>query len=762
MDLLKAEAGACSPAARKRATEMYGALEGKVAKLQALKKQTKATKKAIQELESRKSQLLPFIAQGTASAGGSSSRVIAEGLEGEQGETVDVAQKTINVTMGDGRVFSIVKNTADKKGNPYSDAYLEQQAKVEAHNRAVFEAERGIQQIPGKGKAAPKKESTGKKIRKPLRAEREPGLHIAQRNRNAGTAKIELVGDNGEVLRRGTVPLADEEGKRHSNAKLKRLASEKLGDADEFDRIEEGVSGTTGLAEAEKKTIELARRAAREEGSSSAPREDLLQIGSFDDLPHHKELPIKPHAQSFSDYKKAVSTFYRNNRIEESVRKTADGKLSSLRSSYRQKFNKPGLTESQKKRLYAESRVKSATVKRKRDEILKEIKNRVSTNALREEHKALVSEAVRENKNGKPMYPEMASEVSESTLRDHDLPYRRMVTRGGKPVMEPKSGPIKRDKEGNVVLTPSKKPATEVVSPKKGSTQAALREAGAGEEFTDIFTAKTPSKDFDKHYSSVLEGAEAPPTKAFEALSKDRLYAKEARSAKTVNERTGENKRAELEKKYEKEGLEGAELAAAVKSGYDEWFNERFKNTRGETSPEDRGIAALKDWVKNTKKLIVDRREAALRSVGISPDRRPERVTEDQREILSRMADAEDRLKEQFAKKLSSLSSTTFGNLSERGQQEVLGFLRKSVNNMLNLTDGTLMPGLFLNTALFKALRLSEEQKIHAFENSFGRDSGGVGPATMNTGEIEAEEEKKDEQKAKDKMSKGLGLYVSC
>ena len=69
------------------------------------------------------------------------------------------------------------------------------------------------------------------------------------------------------------------------------------------------------------------------------------------------------------------------------------------------------------------------------------------------------------------------------------------------------------------------------------------------------------------------------------------------------------------------------------------------------------------------------------------------------------------------------------------------------------------MSGLFLNSSLFKALSLSEDQKIRAFENSFGRSSSGVGPATMNTGQIEAEEEEKEEKKKK--VEKGIGLYVS-
>ena len=738
MDLLKAEVGACSPEARKRATAQYTAVSEKVTSLRE-KPQSKAIKQAIQKLEAGLAKLRPFIADSAVASGGSSSRVVASGLEGEQGVTVDVPQKTFAVTMGDGRVVHVVKNTADKEGKPYSAKYLQQQARIEAQDRVGFEADHGIQTIPGKGKAAPKPEGKKRASKYVNLAEREPGLHIRRKTTDRSTgereAHVELVGKNGEVVQHGKVLLRSERGgKTLTDRMALQVAAKKLKGAKD---IEAELS--------EEEDISRARKISDEDFGS--PKKEVSKIASFDDLPHHEDAPVKPHALSISEYRKSVVDFYRKNKTKESINTTAKDNIRSLRGRLRPKFNESGADRS---RVQGEFRTKKATIEKKRDALLEELSNRESKDTVSAEHKALVTEATRRKKDGEYMYPDVAEEVARDTLRDHGLPYTK----------------VKTGKNGEPIIGEDGKPVIITVHPKKGRLVSSekLRAAGIAEETVGKFTASTPSADFDKHYSSVVGGAKNPPTEGFDEETRSDLFDREGFQDKAVLPTSGSNKATELRKEYSAMGLKGAALTAAVDDGVADWSAKYFSGgkSRGNTSPEARGIAAIKKWADTTKNQLERRRGEALRDIGISPDRPPERVSEEQKEVLSRMKTAEAKVKEQLAEKLSALESSTYGSLSKRGRQEVLAYLRKAVNNIFNITDGIPMSGLFLNSSLFKALRLSEDQKIRAFENSFGRDSGGVGPTTMNTGDIEAEEEEKDEKKSKSKMSKGVRLYVSC
>jgi len=69
----------------------------------------------------------------------------------------------------------------------------------------------------------------------------------------------------------------------------------------------------------------------------------------------------------------------------------------------------------------------------------------------------------------------------------------------------------------------------------------------------------------------------------------------------------------------------------------------------------------------------------------------------------------------------------------------------------------TLGAGLFLNIALFKSLPIGFEQKKREFRD-FDKDSGGVGPATMN---IKSEDDEDDDDD-RVKKSLNLGFYVRC
>ena len=85
----------------------------------------------------------------------------------------------------------------------------------------------------------------------------------------------------------------------------------------------------------------------------------------------------------------------------------------------------------------------------------------------------------------------------------------------------------------------------------------------------------------------------------------------------------------------------------------------------------------------------------------------------------------------------------------------LVSFLKKSLGDIEVMKISTLGAGLFLNIDLYKSISISEKQKIRAFKNSFGKDTGGVNPPTMN---IESDEEEEEEVK----KSLNLGFYVGC
>ena len=845
MDLIKAQPGACSPDLRKKLLEKHTTYDGHISKLEehlsgleaqpstaALKKDIQHAKLGIQKLVKKRDTVrnaLERLEGGEATTVRSPSswvtgeqfknrvalkkRQITEQvrkdveaqakeagydsdfsdliqtrvdkeLQGwldkthpgrDMGESIEVPQKMFSVTMkgaddeGNPIVHRVVVDAEDIDGNPIPSAELEKIAQEKAGQYAKFKFNNDVKQLSGVGQAAPKKEKKRRASKQVPRTLRGPGLHIDPSGSNSRRAKVELVGENGEVLRSAWVTKrADGDSKPLSKKMILEVANSKLAEAEEIDAEGELLD----QEEASRKTAFTKKPAKKE----------LTTISSFDDLLHHDDVPVKTHAQTFSDYKKLVSDFYRNNRVKESIEETAKNRINQLASTRRRDLNKPGADRT---KVDGKFRTKKAAVEKKKKSLLEEINNRMSTRTLREEHKNSVSEATRLNKKGEHMYPETAEEVPSNVLQDYNLPYLQIARdRRGNFIPQVKDEDLKHDAKGRPILTETDKPVVEKAPPKRKSPQQTLREAGVDEDIIGGVTKRagtrlddpdpgTPtekkkliSKDYDKHYASTHSIIDSAPDEVFSGWSKQKLLS-EFGDAHQEQDRSGSNKKTQLRKKYGVEGLQGEELKAhpsydAMQKEYTDWHESYFSGSRGTTTAEDQGIKALKNWADTFRSRIRDRRSAALKDIGIFSTSLPDRVTEDQIAQLNKMSVAEDRAKAKLAEMLSSRNEGTFGDLSEQGQQEVLAYLQKSVNNTLNLTDGILMPGLFLNTALFKALRLSEEQKIQAFENSFGRDSGGVGPATMNTGEIEAEEEKKDEQKAKDKMSKGLGLYVSC
>ena len=110
---------------------------------------------------------------------------------------------------------------------------------------------------------------------------------------------------------------------------------------------------------------------------------------------------------------------------------------------------------------------------------------------------------------------------------------------------------------------------------------------------------------------------------------------------------------------------------------------------------------------------------------------------------------------------LSNIVDTPFSALSEDGKKHIKEMLRKSFDWVDYMFTADVLPGVFLNLNLFKNFNASEKDKVRAFENSFGRDTSGVNPSTMNS-EIEGREEDEDSEDRKSKLDKSLGLYVRC
>ena len=130
-----------------------------------------------------------------------------------------------------------------------------------------------------------------------------------------------------------------------------------------------------------------------------------------------------------------------------------------------------------------------------------------------------------------------------------------------------------------------------------------------------------------------------------------------------------------------------------------------------------------------------------------------------------------DRYKEKESQLLEDIVSrlrqdgqdTPFSVLSKKGKQEIEELVRKSFDWTYGMFTDDVFPGVFLELNMFKNFNASEKDKVRAFENSFGRDTRGVNPSTMNS-EIEGREEDEDSEDKKSKLDKslGLGLYVRC
>ena len=218
------------------------------------------------------------------------------------------------------------------------------------------------------------------------------------------------------------------------------------------------------------------------------------------------------------------------------------------------------------------------------------------------------------------------------------------------------------------------------------------------------------------------------------------------------------------------------------------------KRERGKTDTENANLGVLKQWVRGLKSTLGSARKKAYNAQDIPlgeselseghtvfKDRYKETEKKLLEDIISRLHQGVSEKTEGGDRPVTELSSgerkklmskvgktlddkkklksgeggdTPFSVLSENGKKEIEELVRKSFDWTYGMFTKDVFPGVFLSLNLFKNFNASEKDKVRAFENSFGRDTSGVNPSTMNS-EIEGKEEDEDSE-----TKKSLGLYL--
>ena len=649
MDLLKAQ---CSPEKREKAKATYDKLLGTLNQIHSEEDtDSVAVRHLIHKIEASLAQLRPFIATETATKGGSSSRVLAGGLKGEQGETVDVPQTKIQVTMADGRKRVVSLDTTDKEGNPIPKEELDKDARNLAMEMVKWESENVVTKVAPRGKAAPKKS------KKPTPNIRDlgPGLHRV--GSKPGYALFQQKFEDGSVSPIGRVSTSVPKKQREQEA-LRIISESRAAEKED----------TKGA-----QTIEP-RRAKKK----SVPEREIAKPST-----NMQEVPDYPnvsdaHNMTPSEFRKEVNEFYRKNNVLGSLRSTAAKEASRLRRL-------ENATDDPKRKQRLQNMRSAVQDKLKED--IASLKEKVSKRALDKEHRRLVEKRLERYHASYKASPKATQTptISRDTIKYHNLDHLALNDASDDADVD-----VVKDKER-----------------KKESLYRAARDKRLAEAFgvnprTDIYRDELP--EFEDFPEQPRYGGEKGLPIWKKTSDEKQYYAKD----------------------WEK---------------------------------KERPINSFKSWVDGFRSSLSEHRESLLDKYGIPKNSRNQNA--DQKEFLDYIRDSENQLKEDMARKLRE-ESDDFGDLSDKEQQHILGLIKKSVDNSTSRIGDVSMLGLFLDINLFKALPLGESQKIKAFKNSFGRTSSGVNPPTMNTGELEAEEEKEAERKDKKEMEKSLNLYVSC
>ena len=770
MTLIKAQGGTCPPDLLARATETYkdlnGRLDGYNDKLKELqkrkstpeiKKEIKATTAAINSLNNDLDRIRPFIATeveaatGKEFAGGSSSRVIKEGLEGEGGqqEETDVPQVTKLVKMGldkDGnqQVVPVVLNTHDKGGNPIAPKVLDAEARKTAQDRVRFAAEIGITQVPPEGTTEESPQGTLDLGPRSSPRPAEPMITPAKAKPEAKPEAKPVEKEKRAVEVRYNM---------HNLPKHSRW----IGPGDKR-------NWRQGLSK-------INKEGERED----APEED------------------KPSwALDPNGYRFRVNQFYRENKVPLSLVETAKKTMNHIHGQI-----------SEARRAKDSEKVASLTNKKERvrEKLLKDLntlKGRLKPKALEAEHKKLIEAVIKETQGGGPEARDKRSLLDKEALKAYGLEL-------------PKAKDISSEQ---ISFLQEKSPES------REDVFDALRNAGMSEEDVDKLkedlSARLPTTKniVEDHYGKFKPAPAPKGVKDLETLSELRTVREPSSTGFADTEKAARDKiRKELKKDMElKPGT--PEFERAFENELSVWKEWKAKggisgHARGYTSPQDANKEQLKKWIRKINNGLIKHRNALLdaHDVPVSPGAL-DKLTKDQRDLVQHVAAAEKEVKKRLIRALrgdapkgrketpadvpvakfaagtttgtsypaesagvkdllgklgSGISTPVFDALDVEGQQEIIELLKKSVNTEEPLPTDTLMPGLFLNIALFKALTVSEEQKIQAFKNSFGAGTSGVGPATMNTVGIgERDKDKDEDDDDKTKKSLNLGFYIRC
>jgi len=184
----------------------------------------------------------------------------------------------------------------------------------------------------------------------------------------------------------------------------------------------------------------------------------------------------------------------------------------------------------------------------------------------------------------------------------------------------------------------------------------------------------------------------------------------------------------------------------------------RPARARGQSGPTEKNMRVLQDWGDKLKIQLSKERDTILHKEGIPLGSTYESgdLTSSQKRLIKEYKKHYDSFIEDVIGHLSK-ESETFGSLPKISQHEFGEYLKKSIEGVEDMNIPTLGAGLFLNIALFKSLPIGFEQKKREFRD-FDKDSGGVGPATMN---IKSEDDEDDDDD-RVKKSLNLGFYVRC
>lgn len=734
-DLIKASK-TCSPEQLAKLKKHYIDHSAKLFELSQLP-QTKSTKAAVRKIEQTLSKIRPLIPLGTQEAGASSVRVQAPGLEGEQGDTVDVDQKTYAVSMLDGTKRHVTVNVTDKEGNQLSPDAIRKEVRNQAQQIAKFESEVGITRTPSKRKEVLRWGGSPRQGGPPARPElteegKKKAAKAGERRDKKEEEKQKFIDGSKKSGKDGALYLGDNkwvvslDGETHE-VPGKRGASEK-------DVIAATRENLKTKADETKEPEEV--KPAQKKKTEAKPKQVVRKpITSKADLPDHtkdEKLRAIGHTLTYGKYSAAVKKFYEDRgATAEKIEATRDRALTKLRI----RRNNGSITEGAYKR-------RTADVNRQSQEVLDALDGRIGDDgSLTRDHANLVRDAAKD--------PDKLAEIHRTNLKSG------AYFPGKKQEDEKSLRSAKIEDLVESLALPDKK---RDVSQSVKTSLSPLRQALGLPTKYKYGASKKVLKDFE------AAGVTSAPKDIEEGESSFQiLEGREAKSTPKVSARQGEKERNAFKRDLQKQGYDkrSDEYKALVSDFENQQLEELYGRgqQRGETTAEARNKKQLMDWASGVKNNVRRYLDSSIKSHdidSIADSKKKQRLL---REIQDEFQDIMQGLAGNLSDKWEP--NPVFDTLSENSKAEILDKLTNIKKSVIgNLTDNgaASMAGLFLPSTLFKALNLSEKHKIEKYKNSFGQGTSGVNPVTMNSELFEKDKEEKDDDKVKKSLN--LGFYV--